>query len=51
MLWVTYPKGTSKAKVDVNRDSLREYDLTIGLQAVSLLAIDDVWSALRLKTV
>ncbi len=51
ILWVTYPKGTSKVKVDLNRDSIREYTQTIGLQAVSLVAIDDVWSALRLKTV
>jgi bifunctional DNA-binding transcriptional regulator/antitoxin component of YhaV-PrlF toxin-antitoxin module len=51
IFWVTYPKGTSKVKADVNRDSIREYGQTVGLQAVSLVAIDDTWSALRLKAV
>lgn len=23
--WVTYPKGTSRTKVDINRDIIREY--------------------------
>jgi hypothetical protein len=51
LLWVTYPKGTSKAKVDINRDVIREYAETIGLKAVAQVAIDEKWSALRLKTV
>ncbi len=51
VLWVTYPKGTSKTKTDVNRDSIRKYAQTVGLQAVSLVAIDEKWSALRLKTI
>ena len=49
LLWVTYPKGSSKIRGDVNRDVIREYAQTVGLQAVALVAIDDVWSALRLK--
>jgi hypothetical protein len=51
LLWVTYPKGTSKLRSDINRDTIREYAQTIGLQTVSLIAVDDVWSALRLKAV
>ena len=51
ILWVTYPKGSAKAKIDVNRDSIREYAQTLGLQAVSLVAVDEKWSALWLKTV
>ncbi len=50
-LWLAYPKGTSKAKSDINRDSIREYAATIGLDTVSLIAIDEVWSCLRLKPV
>lgn len=49
LLWVTYPKGTSKTKVDINRDVIREYAETIGLKAVAQVAIDEKWSALRLK--
>lgn len=51
LLWVTYPKGTSKMKVDVNRDIIREYSETIGLKTVAQIAIDETWSALRLKIV
>ena len=29
LLWVTYPKGTSKIKTDINRDIIREYAKSI----------------------
>jgi Protein of unknown function (DUF3052) len=50
-LWVAYIKGTSSKKTDINRDSIREYAATVGLDTVSQIAIDDDWSALRLKVV
>ena len=49
LLWVTYPKGTSGVKVDINRDIIRQFAQGIGLQAVAMIAIDETWSALRLK--
>jgi hypothetical protein len=49
LLWVTYHKGTSKIKTDINRDIIREYAQTLGLEAVAMISIDDDWSALRLK--
>ena len=49
ILWVTYPKGTSKVRTDVNRDIIRQYAQKIGLQAVAMVSIDETWSALRLK--
>jgi hypothetical protein len=51
LFWVTYPKGTSKIKADVNRDSIAAYAKSIGLQAVTMISIDDTWSGLRLKIV
>lgn len=48
-IWVTYPKGTSKVKTDLNRDTIREYVPIAGFQVVSLIAVDETWSALRLK--
>ncbi len=51
LLWVTYPKGTSKIKADINRDSINEYAKSIGLHGVAMVSIDDTWSALRLKPV
>ncbi len=50
LLWVTYPKGTSKIKTDINRDIIREYARSINLEAVAMISIDDTWSALRLKS-
>lgn len=49
LLWVTYPKESSKMKADINRDVIREYAQSIELQAVSLVSINDTWSALRLR--
>jgi predicted CoA-binding protein len=51
LLWVTYHKGTSKQKSDINRDSIAAYAGTIGLQAVAMISVDEDWSALRLKVV
>lgn len=50
-LWVTYPKGTSKIKSDINRDTIYEYAQSIGLQGVAMISVDETWSALRLKIV
>ena len=51
MLWVTYHKGTSKVKTDINRDTIYAYTHTIGLDGVGLGSIDDNWSAMRLKLI
>ncbi len=49
LLWVTYPKGTSKVKTDLNRDKIREYAKKFGFEAIAMVSIDETWSALRLK--
>lgn len=49
MLWVAYPKGTSKIKTDIHRDTIAAYAQTLGLIAVAMVAINDDWAALRLK--
>jgi hypothetical protein len=51
LLWLTYPKGTSRVKTDINRDIIREYVEANGFKTVSLISVDDTWSALRLKVV
>ena len=51
MLWVTYHKGTSRTKTDINRDTINAYAHTIGLEGVAMISIDEDWSALRLKLV
>ena len=48
-LWLAYGKGGSSKATDINRDSIRDYVATIGLDTVAQIAIDSDWSALRLK--
>ena len=51
ILWVCYPKGTSKKykKVDCNRDTLREAIISHGFEGVSMISLDDDWSAMRFR--
>jgi hypothetical protein len=49
ILWVIYPKGGSGVVTDLNRDIIRLYAPSVGLQIVAQVAVDAVWSALRLK--
>lgn len=49
-LWMVYPKGTSRRyKSDINRDHGWESVKGAGFRAVSQVAIDDDWSALRFR--
>ena len=48
-LWVTYHKGTSRTKTDINRDTIAAYARTLGLQGVAMISVDEDWAALRLK--
>jgi hypothetical protein len=49
VLWITYPKGSSKKGMDINRDSIRELAKSMGLEAVANFSVDAKWAALRLK--
>ncbi|MBI2865632.1 MAG: hypothetical protein HYX94_13870 [Chloroflexi bacterium] len=49
--WISYPKGTSKVKSDINRDSGWDPINRAGLRPVSMIAIDDTWSALRFRPI
>ena len=51
ILWVAYPKLTSSLAGDLNRDIIRAAVPAHGLDTVSQIAVDDDWSALRLKRV
>jgi hypothetical protein len=48
LTWLAYPKA-KQLGTDLNRDLIREYALSHGLDTVRQVAIDDTWSALRLK--
>jgi hypothetical protein len=50
LLWLSYPKGSQLA-TDLNRDILRREVESLGLDTVALVAIDEVWAAVRCKAV
>ena len=49
LLWVSYPKKTSKIKTDISRDYGWESLQEAGWGGVAIIAIDDTWSAFRIK--
>ncbi|HEY8938238.1 MAG TPA: YdeI/OmpD-associated family protein [Cyclobacteriaceae bacterium] len=49
LLWICYPKKSGSIKTDLTRDHGWDVITSAGLEVVSLVAIDDTWSALRFK--
>ena len=47
MLWVSWPKGSSKIHTDLKREPVRDYLLSIGLVDIKVAAIDEDWSGLK----
>ena len=47
LLWVSWPKGSSKIPTDINRDIIRTHMLGIGLVDVKVAAINENWSGLK----
>lgn len=47
ILWVSWPKGASKMRTDLNGNIAREIGLANGLVDVKVCAVDDVWSGLK----
>jgi hypothetical protein len=48
VLWVSWPKKTSKRPTDITADVIRELALPIGWVDVKVCAVDAVWSGLKL---
>jgi len=47
-LWVSWPKKASGVPTDLTEDVIRSIALDIGLVDVKVVAVDDVWSGLKL---
>ena len=47
--WLAYPKGAKAAGYDMSRDTIFAFAPTIGLVVVANIAIDETWSAVRLR--
>ena len=48
LTWVAYPKS-GQLGTDLNRDTLAASMIEHGVQPVRQVALDDVWSALRVR--
>jgi hypothetical protein len=51
LLWIAYPKKTLGVESDLSRDVVAEAMRGTGWRPVSIVAIDEVWSALRFRPV
>lgn len=51
ILWVSYPKQSSKVKTDLTRDRGWEPLQEAGFVGVAMVSIDETWSAFRLRPV
>ncbi len=49
LLWIAYPKGGAKAGTDLNRDILWNAVAQHNLSGVTLVSLDETWSAMRFR--
>ena len=48
MIWISWPKKSSKVETDITEDVIRNLALKNGLVDVKVCAVDEVWSGLKL---
>jgi len=48
MIWISWPKKSSKIITDITEDVIRHLALANGLVDIKVCAVDDVWSGLKL---
>jgi hypothetical protein len=49
LLWIAYPKKSARTASDLSREVVWESVLPTGWRAVTQIALDEVWSALRFR--
>lgn len=49
LLWMCYPKGSSKIKTDLHRDKGWDLLTSAGFEGIAMISIDDTWSAMRFR--
>ena len=47
VLWISWPKSSSKVKTDLNENIVREIGLKSGLVDVKICAVDEIWSGMK----
>jgi hypothetical protein len=48
MIWISWPKKSSKVKTDITEDVVRKNALKNGLVDIKVCAVDETWSGLKL---
>jgi hypothetical protein len=48
VIWVSWPKKSSKVPTDITEDTIRELALPLGFVDIKVCAVTDVWSCLKL---
>jgi hypothetical protein len=48
MIWISWPKKSSKVPTDLDENLIRDFALKNGLVDVKVCAVDEVWSGLKL---
>ena len=49
MLWISFPKGSSKIQTDLTRDKGWELLQTLDLKWITLVSVNETWSAFALR--
>ena len=49
MLWISFPKGTSKIQTDLTRDKGWEILRDLDLKWINLVSVNETWSAFALR--
>ena len=49
ILWISFPKGSSKIQTDLTRDKGWEGLKDIGLKWINLISVNETWSAFALR--
>ena len=48
MIWISWPKKSSKVPTDLDENVIRDFALKHGLVDIKVCAVDEVWSGLKL---
>ena len=48
MIWISWPKKSSRVMTDITEDVIRDLALSNGLVDIKVCAIDQIWSGLKL---
>ena len=48
MIWVSWPKKSSRVATDITEDIIRDIALPMGLVDIKVCAVDETWSGLKL---